>query len=193
MNIQKVTPNSQAIEAGQKRRRMKRVSFEKERNDADESIDIEIHNPTKSLPVIEVLKPAMKHITKEFNGSVSQPLVVIPKAPESQHEMTPKAAVPDLRRRRVKSMPAGSAASHDFFGPAEIAPSSVRKTSLDALEVLHEDRIVVENQLPKRTTDARDPVDTSEAQSTPKSEQDHRTFTVQHNKRNSAHCDCIIL
>lgn len=205
MNKPKVSPNisqDNAVERGQKKRQKKRVSFEKERDFVDGTAVItKVYSPCTLLSAVE-LKPAMKPQAKEneCNHKDSKLVVVIPPRASvaSQHEEKSRT---DVRRRRVKSMPVGSATSQDFFGISVTAPSSVRKGSLDPLHVLHEDRIVEEkirvHSPSKQHTDSIKNNDehvehfkSDGAINKPTQQQSKR---VPSNETKSADCSCIIL
>ena len=128
------------------KRRVKRVSFEKERDQSgpDECAK-RLVSPGLSLPSA-ALKPATKSQTNELDCSAPQFSVLNPTAPASQHEETGSSIVPVIRRRRIHSMPAGSTASQEFFGVSAPCASSTRMTCLDPLEILHEDKLLAENK-----------------------------------------------
>ncbi|KAL3766593.1 hypothetical protein ACHAWO_008267 [Cyclotella atomus] len=186
MNKQKVMPSESGIAFGQKKARVKRVSFEKERNADDKAIQ-NIEFIGKSLPLKPSIKPQAQ--VTESDDSAPQLTVAVHPAPLSQHEeMLSRAPAPAINRRRVKSMPAGSVASRDFFRIVEATPP--RNTCLVALEVLHEDRIVVESKLmPRQEASAEKPPTQQETNTSPTYSEQQATSTV-YQEQDSC---CIIL
>jgi hypothetical protein len=146
MNKQKVLPNEMGIESGQKKGGVKRVSFEKEQDAACKPVQ-NINTIGKSMPLKPSKEPRAQVQVTKFDNSAPNLKVALHPAPISQHEEISRPPAHGISRRRVKSMPAGSVASRDFFCLAEATPPSARNTCLDALEVLHEDRIVAEIKL----------------------------------------------
>jgi hypothetical protein len=182
MNKQKVTPNISSTRV-EPTNNGKRVVFEKEVNEDMEGSAVCV--PVNLLTAVP-LKTAMK---------------------ASEHEEKRKAhAAPISQRRRVKSMPAGSTASNDFFG-INFAPA--RKTLLEPLEVLNEDRAVGEgkvqssNVVPKTLTKTVESTTiSSNSQICPNlvgaaldvnNKQPPTNIPPEKKKKTASNCSCIIM
>lgn len=128
-------------------RRVKRVSFEKEREQSGPYECVQSPTSPGAMLFPVTLTPTMKLQTNEIDGNTHPLSVLNLTAQASQHEEIASSIVPDVRRRRIHSMPAGSTASQQFFGVSAPCASSSRMTCFDPLDILHENRLLAENKL----------------------------------------------